>query len=207
VVVEELAQGGDGGPSRLGPLAWVVIALICVGGGVLLLSGHGGGTSAATGSATPPAPTSSAAQPHPSLVQDAPDDPRLTVNIGAVCPASTDGRKRLRVSFELVNLGANDVTLLGVKPLLPLHGLQPVGTATSGGSCAQPGTGASGGLLPAGEKRLFTMHFRLPKSCPQPFPVQASVRLRVDQMVGTTTVPVFADLGSVEFDTCPSGST
>jgi hypothetical protein len=50
------------------------------------------------------------------------------------------------------------------------------------------------------------MRFRLPKDCPQPLPVQATVRLRVNQMTGTTTVPVFADLGSVTFDTCPSGS-
>ena len=205
MVVEELDSGGGGEPSHLGPAAWVAIALACLVGGVLLLSGPRGSTPRVAEPAfTLPVQTFSAVPiPGPS-VQPVPDDPSLTLNIGLVCPATTDGRKTLSVSFVLVNIGGTDVTLLSVRPRLPLPGLQPIGKTTTGGTCAQPGTQVGGGLLAPGEQRMFTMRFRLPKDCPQALPVQATVRLRVNQMVGTTTVPVFSDLGSLHFVTCPS---
>jgi hypothetical protein len=129
--------------------------------------------------------------------------PGENLTLGTVCPAATDHRTTLAISFELLNLTANDVTVIGVTPRLPLGGLRARGPTTAGGSCRKPGADAAGGLITAGQKRLFTMRFRLPKVCPTPLPVQAAVRLTVDQMVGTTTVPVLSDLGSVEFDSCP----
>jgi hypothetical protein len=204
VVVEELDSGGGDEPSHLGPVAWVAIALACLVGGLLLLSGPRGGPTAAEPGFTPPVQTFSAVPiPGPS-VQPVPDDPSQVLTIGLVCPATTDGRKSLSVSFVLVNVGGTDVTLLSVVPLLPMNGMQPVGKTTTGGTCAQPGTEVGGGLLAPGEQRLFTMRFLLSTDCPQALPVQASVRLRVNQMVGTTTVPVFSDLGSVHFDMCTS---
>jgi hypothetical protein len=206
VVVEELEQGGDLEPSRLGPGAWIGIALAAVVAGAFLLSGPGGGGTDALPSITPPVQTFTAEPiPGPS-VQSLVNDPGASLNIGLVCPAITDGRRSLSVSFELVNIGSTSVTVLGVKPLLPLAGLRPVGTTKSGGSCGEPGRNPTGGILFAGQKELFTMMFQLPKNCPKALPVQASVRLRVNQMVGTTTVPVFSDLGSVEFVTCPSAN-
>jgi hypothetical protein len=205
VVVEELDQGEDVESAGLGATAWIGIALVCVVAGILLMSGRGGSTTAAQPAVTTPVQTFTAVPlfPAPS-VQPVPEDPRLALAIGFVCAASTDGRTSLTVSFEVVNISSNDVTVLTVNPLLPLNGLRPVGKATAGGNCARPGSDPVGGLLPAGEQRLFTMRFRLPKECPQPLPVQASVNLRVGQMVGTTTVPIFADLGAVKFDSCPS---
>jgi hypothetical protein len=73
----------------------------------------------------------------------------------------------------------------------------------AGGSCARPGTQAAGGLLAPGDVQVVTKRFRLPKDCPAPYPVQATTVLRVNQMTGTTTVPVLNDLGSVDFDRCP----
>ena len=93
--------------------------------------------------------------------------------------------------------------MTSVEPSSPLSGLHPQGQTTSGGSCQRPGTAAVGGLLFVGQKQLFTMRFQLPKTCPQPLPVAAAVGLRVGRMQGTTSVPVFVDLGAVRFASCP----
>jgi hypothetical protein len=203
VDVEELSQGEDVQPSRLGPIAWLGLALVCLIGGVLLLSGQNDATSADP-VATPvqtfsPAPVF----PAPKL-RVLPTDLADTLSIGKVCPARSDGHSTLVVSFELVNIGISNVTVIDVKPLLPLPGLHPEGRTLAGGSCQRLGTETPAGLMSPDDRRLFTMLFRLPPTCPQASPVQASIRVRVNQMIGTTTVAVFNDLGAVTFDTCPS---
>lgn len=205
--VEELSQGRgfdreDDDPPGLGSLAWVGIALAGVIAVVLLGGRHHSSTQAEP---TPTAPVQTfTAQPIPGpTARSGAIDPGQSLNIGQVCAPVTDHSTSLTLTFQLINFGSDTVTVTSVKALLPLRGLHPTGPVTAGGDCAHPGTAPVGGLLFPGQKQLFTMHFRLPRSCPQPLPVQAVVRLRVGQMVGTTTVPVMSDLGSIRFDSCP----
>jgi hypothetical protein len=202
VEYEELSQGEDQdeGPAGLGALGWTAIAVVCVLAGVVFLVLRGPGEPVA-GPQPLPTPSSDLASAS-DLALFANPGQRLL--IASTCPPVTDGRRALAVSFELQNIGSIDVTLVAVKPVLPLRGLRVLGPATAGGTCERPGAQAPGGLLSPGAKQLITMRFGLPKRCPQPYPVQARVRLRANQMVGTTTATVHNDLGEVNFDTCPT---
>lgn len=180
-------------PTSLSPLGWIAIALVCVLVGVVFLVFRGAGESVSG-----PVPTTRRAPGFSAM-----SNPGQNLDLGRICPAVTDGRTTLAVSFTLVNVSHISVTVMDVEPVLPIGGLRPRGANTAGGTCEDPGMEAPGGLLHPGATQLITMRFRLPKECPQPFPVQARVRLRVNQMVGTTTVAVYSDLGSVDFDRCP----
>jgi hypothetical protein len=199
VEYEELSQGDDRNeePAGLGALGRTAVAVVCVLAGVVFLVLRGPGEPDTDALPPEPEPSSSS-----QLALTA--DPGQRLVIVATCPPVTDGRLTLAVSFELQNGGDIDVTLVEVKPVLPLAGLRVRGPVTAGGTCEQPGSGAPGGLLAPGAKQLITMRFRLPKECPQAYPVQARVRLRANQMVGTTTARIHNDLGDVDFDTCPS---
>jgi len=200
VEFEELNQGEpEQEPAGLGPLTWVAVAVGAVLAGVLILVFTGGDEPL-----DEPVPTA-AALPGPSVRSDLAlaFGPGQNLALGRICPAVTDGRKTLTVSFTLVNVGDLNVTLVDVKPVLPMAGLRPRGPNVAGGTCEEPGTDPPGGLLTPGDTQLITMRFRLPAECPQPYPVQARVRLRVNQMVGMTTVSVYDDLGTVDFNSCP----
>jgi hypothetical protein len=201
---EELSQGDDE-PPRLNPLALVAIALACVLAGVVVLvfRAPSGPPDPVAGPSPTPQVSLSVAMPSGSA-STLLGSPSQKLDLGRICQPVTDGRTSLDVSFYLVNVSTSAVTLMDVEPLLPLAGLRLRGPNRAGGSCEHPGSEAPGGLLAPGGRQLITMRFRLPKTCPQPYPVQARVRLRVNQMVGTTTVPVYADLGAVEFNTCPA---
>jgi hypothetical protein len=195
VEYEELSQGEDQDeePAGLGPIGWIAIAVVCVLAGVVFLVLRDSGEPVAD---PQPQPTSSA----PSQ----PLDPAKRLVIASTCAPVTDGRKALAVSFELQNVGTIDITLIEVQPVLPLPGLRARGPVTAGGTCERPGSQSPGGLITPGSKQLITMRFRLPPECPAPYPVQVWLRLRANQMVGTTTTPIYNDLGAVHFDTCPS---
>jgi hypothetical protein len=192
---EELSQGRTGPPPSLltGRTLLAVTALaVAVGAGLFLTRGSGS-----------PEPDPVVA---PSLHRSA-----TGLGVAAVCPAVTDRRDRLAVSFELRNSGPLDVTLTNVEPHptgpTPAAGsavpLRPAAAASSGGSCGAPGSEAAGGLLRPGQTRLITFRFRPPSGCPRTAATRVTVRPRVSEMVGTTTVPVRRDLGPVEFDPCP----
>jgi len=195
VVFEELKQGDDDEPRRLSRAAWALVALAGVLTGAAFLAGRG--LIDRTDESKPAPSSPSWSQPSPHL------DPDQALAIQSTCPPLTDGRTRLTVSFTLRNVGTQNVTLVDVVPRLPIGGLLVKGPVTAGGSCGLPGVLAPGGLLVPGQTQVISMVFRLPKGCPQPSPVPVQVTLRAEQMVGTTTVTVLGDLGSVNFDTCP----
>ena len=197
VEFEELTQGQpeDDEPTGLSPLTWTAIAVVCVLAGVVFLIFQSPTEPLAGPTSTP----SAVARTGLSLIEH----PAEKLNIGGICPAVTDGAKTLIVAFTLVNISTMDVTLIDVKPVLPAGGLRLLGANRAGGTCDHPGTEAVGGLLTPGETQLITVRFRLPKVCPQAYPLQSRVRLVANQMVGTTTVPVFSDLGLITFDSCP----
>jgi hypothetical protein len=196
----EVGQPEDDGPAGLSPLTWVALAVGCVLVGLVFMLFHGPPEPVA---APPPSPTASS--PFSGIIggQGINTRPDERLALGRICPAVTDGSSTLAVSFTLVNISTRDVTLLDVEPVLPIGGLKPHGPNTAGGTCEHPLKETPGGLLGPGATQLITMHFRLPKECPQPFPVQAQIKLRANQMVGMTTVGVYSDLGSIDFDTCP----
>jgi hypothetical protein len=203
VEFEELNQGEpDEEPTGLSPLAWMAIGVICLLGGVLFMLFRVDAEPVAE-----PSPSTAVALPNPGPSlgpnQTSTFNPNQQLGLGRICPAVTDGRKRLAVSFNLVNISTSEVTLMDVEPQLPMGGLRPSGPNTGGGTCEHPGRRAPGGLLFPGDTQLITLRFRLPKECPQPYPVQAQLSLRVSQMVGTTTVAIYNDLGDVVFDSCP----
>ncbi|HST85367.1 MAG TPA: hypothetical protein VLL08_26745 [Kineosporiaceae bacterium] len=196
---EELDQGEPDEPTGLSLLAWAAIAVICLLGGVMFMLFRTDAEPVEEPSSSTPVALPNSA---PNLTTARNLDQQL--GLGRICPAVTDGRKALAVSFNLVNLSDTAVTVMDVEPRLPLGGLRPSGPNTAGGTCEHPGRRAPGGLLFPGDTQLITMRFRLPKKCPQAYPVQARVALRVNQMVGMTTVPVYNDLGAVVFDSCPN---
>jgi hypothetical protein len=204
--VEELSNGGGDGSRGLGSLGAVMAGLVVVIGVVLLLPGHHSGTGQ-TDDVVPPVPlTSDPARldGSTSTSSAAPLNPGRYLSVGKVCAAIPD-HGSLAVSFELINFGLTDVTVISVKPSSPLDGLHPVGATASGGTCGQPGSQAVGGLLFAGDRAMFTIRFQVPKPCPKRLSGRATVGVKVAQMVGMTSTQVTSDPGSVSFDACPTG--
>jgi hypothetical protein len=203
VEFEELTQGQseDDEPTGLGSLAWAAIAVGCVlAGAVLMLFRTGVESVSEPQQRTPLAVPNSGPSREDSLTLVL--NPEQRLRLGRICQAVRVDRNTLAVSVTVVNDGDVDVILMDVEPVL-IGGLKPRGPNTAGGTCEQPGTEAPGGLLTPGATQLVTMRFRLPEQCAQPSPLPVRVDLRVHQMVGTTTVPLSGDLGSVTFDRCP----
>jgi hypothetical protein len=208
VEYEELAQGqAEDDPARPHTLTWVALAVACVVAGMILLLLRAPAEPVAAPSSPSPTTRSSTTGPFAgrlggSGINSSSPVPQ-SLGLGRICSAVTDGRRTLALSFTLVNISSKDVTLIDVTPQLPIGGLRPLRPNTAGGTCEHPGREAPGGLLIPGATQLITMRFRLPEECPQPFPVQARVKLRANHMVGTTTVGIYSDLGAIDFDTCP----
>jgi hypothetical protein len=199
---EELDQG-QSGDERAGS-AGAVIVLIGVIAAVAFFVYRAGSDDQPQSVDVVPSPES--AQPYSHLAGGSginlSTDPPQPLSLGRICPAVNDGRSNVVVSFTVVNTSATAVTVMDVEPL-PVKGLRAGGPNTAGGTCEHPGAEAPGGLIASGGTQLFTIRFRLPKACPKEDPVPVQVRLRANEMMGMTSVPVPADLGSLEFDSCP----
>ena len=157
----------------------------------------------------PPTPPTQAPAPVTQATQQ-------FVQVVEICPPATDGRHALVVSFILRNISAVPVTVRSVQPLLPLGGLDAVATDISGGTCAAT-SGAPAGLdLAAGGDLVVSFRFLLPGTCPAALPIQARTEVLVSPVLPGDTVtaatarvvgddaPVFNDLGSIRFSTCPA---
>lgn len=128
-----------------------------------------------------------------------------TFAVGALCPPVTDHATTLLLSFTLVNLTAAPVTVVRIEPYLPLQGLDTVSINIAGGGCDEHHAAPAGLEVPPGQSLRVTFRLLLRPTCPQPLPVQARVDVRTSaQDVVTEIVPVYADLGSIAFNTCPS---
>jgi hypothetical protein len=171
--VEELGQeepqseAGGRGRSRINPLVWVALALGCLVAGFLVLSPGSPGPSS-----TEPLPLTHQNGPKPSprpiVARPTGPDQRQYVGVTMICPAVTDHRKRLAVTFQLSNVSESDVFVTSVRSVLPLHGLRPRGPATAGGSCPNPANLAARGLISPEQSRFYTLNFALPNNCPAP---------------------------------------
>ena len=125
-------------------------------------------------------------------------------DVGTICPAVTDRVHTLLLSFTLTNITTATVTVERVEPVLPLQGLRTVSIDIAGGTCDEHRGAPTALEVPAGTALLVTFRFLLPATCPKPLPVQVRVDVRSGSAVLTTVVPLYNDLGAVNFDTCPS---
>jgi hypothetical protein len=199
---EEIGQGPDRPPvlARLPVPPWwarvlaaVVVALL---GGALLL--HQARHAKPKGPSTAPSAASSGSpSPTAPVVAD--------FNLGTFCKPVTDGRTTLLLAFTVINLSQATAKVTGVEPVLPLGGLRVVSTDVSGGSCGAPRVAPAGLDVVSGGSLLVTFRFLLPPGCPQPLPVQVAVQVQTQAGVVADVVPVYPDLGSIAFHTCPGG--
>ena len=131
----------------------------------------------------------------------APANPRPQFE--GVCTPVTDGRHRLSLSFVLANRTPTYLLVSRVQPLLPAGRLRARDVSINQGGC--DAMTAPVPLLPGGAEVRVTFDLELPRQCPQPYPVSALVTTRVFESDGSGTtveVPVYPDLGSIDFATC-----
>lgn len=177
---------------------WVaapVIAVLVSAGAAAVL--HGGGNLRAD-EAPSPAPTTT-----PTRMLASVDPLTMITSSDGVC-TRTDHRRRVSVSFGVVNLASVPVVVRKVTPVLPLGGLRLTQQSIGLASCGQlQGTQGTMVLTP-GRSLVVLFTFALSKQCPAPFPVQAEVT--VSRVGGarqvSVTVPVLNDLGGLEFEQC-----
>jgi hypothetical protein len=198
VDLEEIVDDATA-PTRASVLFWVTLTVIGVVVGSVLVA-HRTSTPPET---TAVVATSEAAKPIP--LPSVPEIIGLGQNLalGYTCPAVTVGGATLAISFQVVNFGEQDVTLLSVTPDLAHSGLRTAGNPTMGGACSEPGNDAPGGLISPGDSRLITLRFTRPASCTGTGKGQA-LDVSARQMVGTTTKALKSDLGLVHFIGCSS---
>ena len=209
---DQLRGGPDREPRRVP--RWVqALAAVAVASVVAVLAGHGYGRPAGE----------PAAQSTPrSSVHDRPEGTFSPAEgqvaekaagplaVGAVC-THTDGTRHLQVQFQVINAGLGRVTVVAVRPFLPIGGLRPRAVVMPRSpSCGTPAarTGASAVLEP-GERVGVQLSFLLPPACPVPYPVQADVDLLVvGESPGTQRLALLSDLGGFHFASCdPAGQT
>jgi hypothetical protein len=203
---DELRLGDDGrGRSRVNPLVWVVLAVVGLVAGLLVL-GHGSPEPSSSEPSSLPSTHQNGPKPSGRPIVRLPTGPnqRQYVGVTSICPAVTDHRKRLAVTFEVSNVSRSDVFITSVRSVLPLRGLRPRGPATAGGSCAQPENLLARGLIAPEQSQFFTLAFTLPKQCPAPYPVQVRVGYKADGFVGTSLSLLLSDLSVLDFDSCPN---
>jgi hypothetical protein len=203
VTTDELDSGPEtGARQHLG--LWVALMVFGLAMGAWLLvearSNGGGPSPSVTPSASLPEGT-----PSPS-VEQRPGIANAELELGELCPARTDGRVRLSVPFTLVNQSAADLVIMEVVPETPLGGLELLGTRIVPGGCGGGGDALVSGRIPPGTSVRVTFRFALPESCPQPLPLTANVISRVFYVSRSgqlTRIPLYPDLGTLDFATCP----
>lgn len=201
MTVEELASEPEGGAGRpRGVWTFVTVLLVVAAGAWLAL----GGSDGAGQSLPTPSPSDSTPSPSPT-VQQRPGVADAEFRLGGECDPVVTPR-RLQLTFTLVNPDPVDLILLNVEPDLPLPGLEWLRIEAALGGCGQP-TGALTELrVPSGEAVVVSFWFELPPTCPQPNPVGAIVTSRVfdvSQSAHRSPIPIYPDLGSIDFATCP----
>ncbi len=207
---EEIGQGPDRPPvlARLPLPPWwarvVAAVVVVVLGGALLL--HQTRHAKPRGPSTAPSAAPSAGSSAASSGSASPTAPVVAdFNLGTFCKPVTDGRTTLVVAFTVINLSQATAKVTGVEPVLPLGGLRVVSTDVSGGSCGAPRVAPAGLDVVSGASLLVTFRFLLPPGCPQALPVQVAVQVQTQAGVVADVVPVYPDLGSIAFHTCPGG--
>ena len=199
---EEIGQGPDRPPvlARLPVPPWWARVLAAVVVAVLagaLLVHQARHAKPALRSAAPSATSPGSPSPTAPVVAD--------FNLGTLCRPVTDGRTTLLVSFTVINLGQATAKVTGVEPVLPLGGLRVVSTDVASGDCGAPRVAPAGLDVVSGGSLLVSFRFLLPAGCPQALPVQVGIQVQTRTGVVADVVPVYPDLGSIAFHTCPGG--
>lgn len=195
---DELEGGSEADPVRLPP--WLqVLAAVAVLSLVGFFVGRGADSLA-------PAVGVPSSTPSPLGGTGDTGDTGLAgpLTVGALC-THTDGGASLLVQFQIENVGLARVTVLAVRPVLPMGGLRPGRvTLPRSPSCGTPAarTGPSTVLEP-GARVGVQLAFGLPPECPAPYPVQADVDLMTaGETPGTQRLPLLGDLGGIHFAAC-----
>ena len=177
-----------------------------VGAVVLVVAVAAAAIAVEVGRSRPPGGSAGPALPMPGTTRTAtPGAAPATFAVGALCPPVTDHATTLLLSFTLVNLTAAPATVVRIEPFLPLQGLDTVSINIAGGGCDEHRAAPAGLDVRPGQSLRVTFRLLLRPTCPQPLPVQARVDVRTSaQDVVTEIVPVYADLGSIAFDSCAS---
>ncbi len=220
---DEVEHGNEseGGPSY----GWyLVIAVAVVVALVSMLGRHHPASKASPrplptlGAVTTPAPTpppSAAGTPTPvpdpafaatSAVVVVPSGPAGPVRSVAVCPATRPTLTSLAVSFVLLNPTAETERVVSITPRTPTAGLRATELFVRTGGCVTDvGTPRipAGVAIKPGKSIVVVMRFELPDACPQPVPVGANVTVTGSRGPIVTSLPLFEDLGSVQFQNCP----
>jgi hypothetical protein len=196
-VSDEVSGGPGPGPGRPRTALLVLVAAAAIVAGVVSLR-HGVEPVRARPPASPPV----AQMPSPpGQVGSFPPVPALLV--GEVCqPLRTDGHSRLDVAFTLVNSAPAPVTLIRIRPALPLGGLRELSTEYRAGTCAAAGAPLRTGDVRPGGTMLVVLRLALPPTCPAPYPVEADLTERRAGRTVTAGVHLLSDLGNVRFTTC-----
>lgn len=121
------------------------------------------------------------------------------------CTIRTDHRDWLIASFELSNILEQPVLLTGLQGHPVRGGLRQTGPARSGGSCARPGKAAARAVIEPMGSRLYTVRWKLPDTCPEPFPLQVRItyQLTGEDLLKSDYITVLKDLGGLGFRQCP----
>jgi hypothetical protein len=196
--VEELASGAPEQRAGHRPPSWVLLVGVALVVGWFLLPDT---TTSPVGRASPALVTSPSPPPgyQPGYHESVP-------TLESVCTPVTDGRSRLSLRFVLINRTADDLEITAVRPILAMGGLQLSRLRVVSGGCRAPLDEPLDKPLDSGSEALVVFDFTLPDECPQPYPVGALVTSHVPGLSrsGTDTeIPVYPDLGSIRFASCP----
>ncbi len=110
--------------------------------------------------------------------------------------------RTLQLGIGIMNQSDRTVALRQIKPVLPLRGLQPIGSRWGTcGSLPEPGL-AQAALLAPGATGWLTITFEVMVGCPQPLPVAFKVSYMQAGRLATAQFDSFPDLGQVRYNNC-----
>jgi hypothetical protein len=121
------------------------------------------------------------------------------------CAVRTDHRNVLAASFWLNNILEEPVLITSLQGHPPLGGVRQDGPVLSGGTCRKPGKFNAKAVIDPLGSRLYTVHWKLPDTCPEPYPLQVRVtyQLAGEDLMKSDFVTVLVDLGGIGFVQCP----
>ncbi len=146
------------------------------------------------------------AQPQPAISTTELDpDHLIPFALRDTCPVRTDHRNYVTVSFWLHNVALEPALLVGVQGHPPLGGLSQEGPALSGGTCKRPGRSEKAVMVEPESSRLYTVRWKLPDACPEPYPLEVRVTYQRSGQVLMKSgyVTVLVDMGGIGFVQCP----
>ncbi len=190
---EEPPEEPASSPLRL--LLYGIVAVVLVGLGSLLIAN---GTDA-TQQQIHPVPTLSPTPP----IESQP------ILLDRVCPARTDHRNYLIVSFLVKNVRGTAVRVAAMAGHPPLGGVTQARPTRSGGTCRRPGRAPVRSVIASGGNRLYTIRWDLPDTCPEPYPLQVRVTYQLpgEVVMKSDFVTVLVDLSGIGFLQCPKAVT